>query len=110
MINITDKALENIKRLIKDGEINNEVPIGIRISINNKGCSGYKYDISYVTQETKLDQKIEKDGVTVYIDPLAEMFIINSTMDWKENKFEEGFFFENPNAKNVCGCGESFGI
>jgi iron-sulfur cluster assembly protein len=31
-------------------------------------------------------------------------------MDWKEDDFAAGFVFENPNAKGMCGCGESFTV
>ena len=38
------------------------------------------------------------------------LFIIGSTIDWKEDKFKRGFTFENPNETARCGCGESFSI
>ena len=44
------------------------------------------------------------------IDPSAILFIIGSTIDWKEDKFKRGFTFENPNETARCGCGESFSI
>ena len=44
------------------------------------------------------------------IDPSAILFIIGSTIDWKEDRFKRGFTFENPNESARCGCGESFSI
>ena len=38
------------------------------------------------------------------------LYLIGSTMDWREDDFAAGFVFENPNAKGSCGCGESFTI
>jgi iron-sulfur cluster assembly protein len=31
-------------------------------------------------------------------------------MDFVEGKIQSGFTFENPNAKSLCGCGESFSV
>jgi iron-sulfur cluster assembly protein len=31
-------------------------------------------------------------------------------IDYKKNGLNEGFEFGNPNAKDYCGCGESFRI
>lgn len=33
---------------------------------------------------------------------------MGSEMDFVQNKLESGFVFTNPNAKAICGCGESF--
>ncbi len=38
------------------------------------------------------------------------LYLIGSTMDWREDDFAAGFVFENPNAKGACGCGESFTV
>ncbi|MDP7544125.1 MAG: iron-sulfur cluster assembly accessory protein, partial [Alphaproteobacteria bacterium] len=46
----------------------------------------------------------------VFIDPLALMFIVGSTMDYVEDKLHSGFVFDNPNATGQCGCGESFSV
>lgn len=36
------------------------------------------------------------------------MHIIGSTMDFVEDELVSEFVFNNPNAKEHCGCGESF--
>ena len=51
---------------------------------------------------------IKKNGINFIIDPSAVMFLIGSTIDWKEEQFKKGFTFENPNETARCGCGESF--
>ena len=38
------------------------------------------------------------------------IYLIGSTMDYKEDKFQTGFVFSNPNATGTCGCGESFSV
>jgi len=61
-----------------------------------------------VTAENAMDEKIVTPGGTFYIDGGSVLYLIGSTMDWREDDFTAGFVFDNPNAKGACGCGESF--
>ena len=83
--------------------------IGVKLSTPKRGCSGLAYSVDYVTQEAKFDEKIETPGGTFYIDGGSVLYLIGSTMDWVEDDFTAGFVFNNPNAKQTCGCGSSFG-
>jgi iron-sulfur cluster assembly protein len=85
-----------------------EGSIGVKLSTPRRGCSGLAYSVDYVTDEQKFDEKIETPGGTFYIDGASVLYLIGSTMDWREDDFTAGFVFENPNAKGACGCGESF--
>lgn len=82
--------------------------IGVKLSTPRRGCSGLAYSVDYVTEEAKFDEKIVTPGGTFYIDGGSVLYLIGSTMDWREDDFTAGFVFENPNAKGSCGCGESF--
>jgi iron-sulfur cluster assembly protein len=82
--------------------------IGVKLSTPRRGCSGLAYSVDYVTTEAKFDEKIMTPGGVFYIDGASVLYLIGSTMDWREDDFTAGFVFENPNAKGACGCGESF--
>jgi len=86
---------------------------GIRVSINKRGCNGMNYVMKYIT-DTKTVAKDERirvaDGIHIYIDPSAVFAIVGSVMDWKEDALVSEFTFRNPNAKGVCGCGDSFNV
>lgn len=82
--------------------------IGVKLSTPRRGCSGLAYSVDYVSSENAMDEKIETPGGTFYIDGASVLYLIGSTMDWREDDFTAGFVFENPNAKGACGCGESF--
>ncbi len=82
--------------------------IGVKLSTPRRGCSGLAYSVDYVTEEAKFDEKIETPGGIFYIDGASVLYLVGSTMDWREDDFTAGFVFENPNAKGACGCGESF--
>lgn len=87
-----------------------EGAVGVKLSTPRRGCSGLAYSVDYVTQEAPLDEKIETPGGIFYIDGASVLYLIGSTMDWREDDFAAGFVFENPNAKGSCGCGESFTV
>ena len=87
-----------------------EGAIGVKLSTPRRGCSGLAYSVDYVTEEKRFDEKIVTPGGVFYIDAPSVLYLIGSRMDWKEDDFAAGFVFENPNAKGVCGCGESFTV
>lgn len=82
--------------------------IGVKLSTPRRGCSGLAYSVDYITEEEKFDEKIVTPGGVFYIDGASVLYLVGSTMDWREDDFTAGFTFENPNAKGSCGCGESF--
>ena len=84
--------------------------IGVKLSTPRRGCSGLAYSVDYVTDEQKFDEKIETPGGTFYIDSASVLYLIGSVMDWREDDFQAGFVFDNPNATGACGCGESFTV
>ena len=104
---LTDRAAAHIAQLMSKRE---KPPVGIKVGIRTRGCSGLSYTIEYADEIGKFDEVIEDKGVRVLIDPKAVMFLIGTEMDFVEEKFKSGFTFNNPNAKGSCGCGESFSV
>jgi iron-sulfur cluster assembly protein len=85
-----------------------EDAVGVKLSTPRRGCSGLAYSVDYVTAPNPIDERIETPGGTFFVDAGSVLYLIGSTMDWREDDFTAGFVFENPNAKGSCGCGESF--
>ena len=81
---------------------------GVRLTTPKRGCSGLAYDLSYVAEPKPGDEAVATPAGTLYVDGGSLLYLIGSTMDWREDDFTAGFVFENPNAKGACGCGESF--
>lgn len=105
MITLTPKAVGKVKEIVSQssGEA-----LGLRVGIAQKGCSGLAYVVEYAKEKRAYEEVIEQDGVSVFIDPAAQMFLIGSSMDYEDGRFASGFVFSNPNEKGRCGCGESF--
>jgi iron-sulfur cluster assembly protein len=105
-LNFSDRAIEHfIKSLDKRGN-----GIGIQIGVRKAGCSGYEYFFDFV-DEIKLDHKVfEKNNCKIFVDEQSLSFLKGTLVDYSEDGLNKGIKFENPNAKAVCGCGESFTI
>ena len=107
MITVTQSALNQIRKLISSRKTK---PLGIRLDINTKGCSGLSYNLQYVDEKIEGDETLKIEDINVYVDPKATLFLIGTQMDYEEGELESGFKFLNPNEKGRCGCGESFHV
>ena len=108
IITVSDNAVRQIKKIIADSSSKVD---GVIVDIDKTGCSGYAYKLDYAknTDPSKYEV-IEKDGIKIFIEPKATMFLIGSEMDYMNDKLSSRFVFNNPNEKSSCGCGESFSI
>ena len=107
MITVTSNAVNHIKKLLSSRE---KKPLGIKLNIETKGCSGLSYKMEYVDVADKNDELITVENINIYVDPKATLFLLGTTMDYEEGVLESGFKFVNPNEKGRCGCGESFHV
>lgn len=105
VITITDQAAEQIKKLVA-----NTQALGIRLSVNKKGCSGQSYVFQLVFEVLEKDQTVEHNGAVVFVDPLASLMIWGTIIDWETFDLTQKFTFKNPNEVGRCGCGESFQV
>lgn len=106
-IEVTDAAADRIRELLNRRK---PVPAGVRIGLRTRGCNGMAYTLNYADEPNKFDEKVPIAGANVYIDPRALMHLIGTRMDYVDNDLVSEFVFHNPNAKGVCGCGESFNV
>jgi len=107
LVTITDKALQQI-RAIRD----QETPTGdqgLRLAVVGGGCSGLSYKIEFSPKKEK-DNVLDYGDIQVLIDPKSTIYLKGITLDFRDGLNGKGFVFENPNAKNTCGCGESFTV
>ncbi|GAB4120704.1 MAG: iron-sulfur cluster assembly protein IscA [Rhodothalassiaceae bacterium] len=81
---------------------------GVRLYTKAAGCSGLMYRVEWVERPCADDAVVEAGGVSLFVDKESLPYLKGLRMDWKEDRFETGFVFDNPNAKALCGCGESF--
>jgi len=107
IINITDKAKLHIKQIVeKDKPAFQQ---GLRLSVVGGGCSGLSYKIEFSDIKER-DNILDLEYVKVLIDPKSAIYLKGIVLDFQDGLSGKGFVFENPNAKNTCGCGESFSV
>ena len=106
-LNLTPAAEARIAALMAKAP---EGTVGVKLSTPRRGCSGLAYSVDYVSEAKPFDERIDTPGGAFFVDGSSFLYLIGSTMDWVEDDFSAGFVFANPNAKGMCGCGESFTV
>ena len=103
----TDAAVAKVKALIKE-EGNDKLML--RVYITGGGCSGFQYGFMFDENSSDEDARVEKDGVTLLVDPMSFQYLEGSEIDYKEDLQGSQFVIRNPNAATTCGCGSSFSV
>ena len=84
--------------------------LGIRLAVKTSGCSGMAYKLEFVDVENDTDLVFESCGAKIFTDAKSLAYLDGTELDYTKEGLNEGFKFNNPNVKNECGCGESFGV
>ncbi|NOZ05843.1 MAG: iron-sulfur cluster insertion protein ErpA [Chloroflexi bacterium] len=106
MIDLTPVAAEKLGDLFEEKGVPN---YGLRVFVSGGGCSGLQYGMAFEEKAQDGDQVFEKEGVTVFIDPVSFPYLAGAKIDYVDNAMGGGFNIENPNAGSACGCGPSSG-
>lgn len=84
--------------------------LGLRLGLKTSGCSGMAYIIEFVDELNDDDTLFDIEGISIIIDAKSLIYLEGIEMDFIKEGLNEGFTFNNPNAKGECGCGESFTV
>ena len=104
-INFTDNAANKVKSLIEE-EGNPELKL--RVFVTGGGCSGFQYGFTFDEVQNEDDTVMQKNGVTLLIDPMSLQYMVGAEIDYSEGLEGAQFVIKNPNAVSTCGCGSSF--
>ena len=100
-ISISDKAAKKAKEFAQKDHLEN---FGLRVGVKGGGCSGFKYDFSFVKETDENDLKHEN----IVIDKSSLKMLKGSQVDFTEELIGNSFKISNPKTKSSCGCGVSF--
>jgi len=101
----TDSAARKVGQLItEEGNPN----LKLRVFVSGGGCSGFQYGFTFDEVVNEDDTAMEKNGVTLLIDPMSYQYLVGAEIDYKEDLEGAQFVIRNPNATTTCGCGSSF--
>ncbi|HEU5337716.1 MAG TPA: iron-sulfur cluster insertion protein ErpA [Sulfuricaulis sp.] len=101
----TDNAAKKVKELIEEEK---NPALMLRVFVSGGGCSGFQYGFTFEEKAGEDDTRVEKDGVTLLIDPLSFQYLAGAEIDFQDSVQGAQFVIKNPNAKTTCGCGSSF--
>ena len=74
------------------------------------GCSGFQYGFTFDEKVNEGDMTIEKDSVTLVVDPMSLQYLVGGVVDYVDGLEGSRFLVQNPNATTTCGCGASFSV
>ena len=106
MIQLTEAAAKEIRKVKGQEELGEEVPI--RIGIKAGGCSGFTYTFEFDGRKGRFDLEFESQGLQILVDKKSHLYIDGTEIDWSYSLIDRGLKFTNPSAKGSCGCGTSF--
>ena len=101
----TDNAANKVKQLIEE-EGNADLKLSVFVS--GGGCSGFQYGFTFDEVTNEDDTVMEKNGVSLLIDPMSYQYLVGAEIDYSEGLEGSQFVIKNPNATSTCGCGSSF--
>ena len=106
-IALTENAAKHISSMLeKRGH-----GIGLRLSTKKAGCTGFSYVVDFADVVAVQDLVFESQDIRIVLNEEDLSLLDGTEVDYvKTNAINQGFEFRNPNVKDVCGCGESFGV
>ena len=114
IIHITENAWDKLKSIQPDSYF--------MFYAEGGGCNGFNYRLSLIKKslgENLLKKKlppsvINNQDINVIVDPMCEMYLIGTTIDYQFENMEKGIydskfiFTPDKNLATSCGCGVSF--
>lgn len=101
----TDAAASKVKELIEE---EGNADLKLRVFVTGGGCSGFQYGFTFDEVVNEDDTTLEKNGVTLLVDPMSYQYLVGAEIDYTEGIEGSQFVIKNPNASSTCGCGSSF--
>ncbi len=101
----TDSAANKVRELIEE---EGNPGLKLRVFVTGGGCSGFQYGFTFDEEVAEDDTTMEKNGVTLLIDPMSYQYLVGAEIDYSEGLEGSQFVIRNPNATSTCGCGSSF--
>ena len=116
-IQITKNAWKKMFQILQQTNHNR----GFLYSASSGGCNGFNFELNLLEKKlhNEITQKkfytmIQNQTTKVYIDPVSEMYLLGTTIDYvsedySKGEFESKFkFIINKETMTSCGCGISF--
>lgn len=104
-ISLTEGAVKELTKIMHQQNVPEEY--GLRVGVKGGGCSGFSYILGFDSIKDG-DQEYMIDGMKVIMSKAHGIYLLGMEIDYVDGLNNRGFTFNNPNAKETCGCGTSF--
>jgi iron-sulfur cluster assembly accessory protein len=83
----------------------------VRLSVKQSGCTGWMYVVDLVAEAKADDVHMQlEEGVEFLVDSQSLSVVSGTEIDYVTEGVNRQLKFNNPRAKEYCGCGESFSV
>ena len=116
-ISVTKKAWQKMSEIM----IQSKNKFGFIYSASSGGCNGFSFKLGLLdeSEHSKISSMkyltiLNGSDTEVYIDPLSEMYLLGTTIDYVNEDYSKGqleskFVFDvDKDLMSSCGCGISF--
>jgi iron-sulfur cluster assembly accessory protein len=106
-VRVSAAAVEHFRRQLK---LHPEAR-AVRLSVKESGCTGFMYVVDMVPDLSPEDLHLVLGGDVDFLIARNSLSIVSGTeIDMVTKGVNRQLSFLNPNAKDHCGCGESFSV
>lgn len=104
-VQLTEGAITQLKKIMEEQNVTDQH--GLRVGVKGGGCSGFTYILGF-DEKKEEDDEFEIGGFRVLMNKAHAIYLVGIEIDFLDGLQNRGFTFNNPNAKESCGCGTSF--
>ncbi|ULN63152.1 iron-sulfur cluster assembly accessory protein [Vibrio gigantis] len=80
------------------------------LTVKPSGCTGFAYVVTLIDAPSDNDIKYESHDIVFFVALKALPMVDGTEIDFVRQGLNSNFVYNNPKVKNLCGCGESFGV
>lgn len=105
MINVTERATSELKRLIDE---QGDPDFAVRVFVQGAcGCGAAQYGMGLENEILEGESVVEASGIKLVMDADSVPYLEGAEIDYKDSLMGRGFTISNPNrpAGGGCGCG-----
>lgn len=84
----------------------------IILKVKGGGCAGFSYEYEYTNEDPSPQDVVVPldEHYSFIVDGMSLMFVLGTTLDYKEKLGQSALVLKNPNETSSCGCGKSFAV
>jgi len=104
-IHLSDAAAHRVEQFLAE-----RGGAGLRLDLKRTGCSGWAYVVELAEAVGDDDEVLFDHGIRIVVGRDVLPMLAGTRVDFVRQGLNSTFEFENPNATDACGCGESVAI